>query len=293
MRILVPLVRAQAVQTLIAVGDALAKPQDADGKVLGLVEVPRQPENLANQVVHRRRELLRRIAEQENVRGLPARLGILVRVVHNVPMGIREAVFETGANLVVIEWPGPASPRAGTLTSVVDDLSSSPPADLVFVRPSSRGLDLSGRPLNVVVPIRGGVNARLALTVATRLSSAWGGAMSMLHVVDPSHHPDRRAYDLANARATASAQPAATLIVNETAGIAQAIAAAASAADVVVLGAYSEKGRHPVLVRPELAEAFSAIEGLLILVRSARLDAQAAVDSEPLEATRQAPPTDP
>src|SRR5229473_4644567 len=83
MRILVPLVRAQAVQTLIAVGDALAKPQDADGKVLGLVEVPRQPENLANQVVHRRRELLRWIAEQENVRGLPARLGILVRVVHN------------------------------------------------------------------------------------------------------------------------------------------------------------------------------------------------------------------
>jgi hypothetical protein len=145
----------------------------------------------------------------------------------------------------------------------------------------------------VVVPIRGGVNARLALTVATRLSSAWGGAMSMLHVVDPSHHPDRRAYDLANARATASAQPAATLIVNETAGISQAIAAAASAADVVVLGAYSEKGRHPVLVRPELAEAFSAIEGLLILVRAARLDAEAAVENEPIETIQQAPPTDP
>jgi hypothetical protein len=281
MRILVPLVRAQAVQTLIGVGDALAKPQDADGKVLGLVEIPRQPENVANQVVHRRRELLRWIAEQENVRGLPARLGILVRVVHNVPLGIREAVFETGANLVVIEWPGPNSPRAGTLASVVDDLSSSPPADLVFVRPPSTGLDLAGRPLRVVVPIRGGVNARLAITVATRLSSAWGGEMSMLHVVDPSHHPERRAYDLANARAAASAQPAATLIVNETAGIAEAIAAAASAADVVVLGAYSEKGRHPVLVRPELAEAFSAIEGLLILVRSARLEAETAVDSEP------------
>jgi hypothetical protein len=293
MRILVPLVRAQAVQTLIAVGDALAKPQGADGKVLGLVEVPRQPGDLANQVVHRRRELLRWIAEQENVRGLPARLGILVRVVHNVPLGIREAVFETGANLVVIEWPGPTSPRAGTLTSVVEDLSSSPPADLVFVQPPSHGLDLSGRPLNVLVPIRGGVNARLALTVATRLSSAWGGAMSMLHVVDPSHHPDRRAYDLANARATASAQPATTLIVNETAGIAQAIAAAAAAADVVVLGAYSEKGRHPVLVRPELAEAFSAIKGLLILVRSARLDPETAVDSELLETNQQALPTDP
>lgn len=292
-RILVPIVRAQAVQSLIAVGDALAKPQDADGKVLGLVEVPRQPANVANQIVHRRRELLKWIADQENARGLPARLGILVRVVHNVPLGIREAVFETGANLVVIEWPGPTSPRAGTLASVVDDLSSSPPADLVFVRPSSRGVDLSGRPVRVIVPIRGGVNSRLALQVATRISSAWGGEMSLLHIVSPDHHPDRRAHDLANALSTASAQPSANLIVNETAGIAEAITSAASAADVVVLGAYSEKGRHPVLVRPELVEAFSAIEGLLILVRSARLDAQVAVDGEPVEAIRRAPPTGP
>jgi nucleotide-binding universal stress UspA family protein len=294
MRILVPIVRAQAVQTLIAVGDALAKPRDADGKVLGLVEVPRQHEsNVNNQVVHRRRELLRWIANQESVAGSPARLGIIVRVVHNVPMGIREAVYETGANLVVIEWPGPSSPRAGTLTSVVDDLSSSPPADLVFVRPPNRALDLSG-PQRVVVPIRGGgVNARLALNVATRLSAAFGGVISLLHVVDPNHHRDRRAYDLATARDIASMSPSANLVINETAGIGPAIAAAAAQADVVVLGAYSQRGRHPELVRSELADALSGIEGLLILVRSARLDAAATADGEPAEATRPAEPAGP
>lgn len=294
LRILVPIVRAQAVQTLIAVGDALAKPLDADGKVLGLVEVPRNPDsNVANQVVHRRRELLRWIADQESVLGSPARLGILVRVVHNVPLGIREAVYETGANLVVIEWPGPTSPRAGTLASVLDDLSSSPPADLVFVRPSSHGLEVSGRPIRIVVPIRGGVNARLALKVATRLSAAWGGVMSLLHVVDANHHPDRRAHDLATARAIASTQPSATLIVNETAGTGQAIVSAAAEADVVVLGAYSEAGRYPVLMRPELAEALSAIEGMLILVRSPQLDTEVPADGEPVDTTRQAEPTDP
>jgi hypothetical protein len=293
MRILVPIVRAQAVHTLIAVGDALAKPRDADGKVLGLVEVPRQPgSNVNNQVVHRRRELLRWIADQESVAGSPARLGILVRVVHSVPLGIREAAYETGANLVVIEWPGPTSPRAGTLTSVIDDLSSSPPADLVFVRPSNRALDLSGRPIRVVVPIRGGVNARLALNVATRLSAAWGGVMSLLHLFDPNHHPDRRAHDLATARVIASMSRSANLIVNETAAIGPAIAAAAAEADVVVLGAYSERGRHPQLVRPALADSLSAIEGLLILVRSARLDADAPVDLEAMEPTRKAEPTD-
>ena len=275
LRILVPIVRAQAVQTLIAVGDALAKPLDADGKVLGLVEVPRQPDaNLANQVVHRRRELLRWIADEESVLGSPARLGILVRVVHNVPLGIREAVFETGANLVVIEWPGPTSPRAGTLAAVLDDLSSSPPADLVLVRPSSHGLDLSRRPIRIVVPIRGGVNARLALKVATRLCAAWGGVMSLLHVVDANHHPDRRARDLATARALASTSESATLMVDETAQIGEAIVSAAVEADVVVLGAYSEAGRHPVLMRPELAAALSAVEGMLILVRSPQLEVE-------------------
>jgi hypothetical protein len=285
-RILVPIVRAQAVQTLIAVGDALATPKDSDGKLLGLVEIPRQPgSNVANQVVHRRRDLLKWIADEESITGLPARLGILVRVVHNVPLGIREAVFETGANLVVIEWPGPNSPRAGTLTSVVDDLSASPPADLVFVRPSNSGLDLSGGPLRIVVPIRGGVNARLALEVAARLATAWGGEMSLLHLVNAHHHPDRRAHDLATARAIASAKPSANLIVTETAQVREGISSAAARADVVVLGAYSEPGRHPLLVRPEMADALSAIEGMLILVRSARLDTGTTNGSEPAEAT--------
>jgi len=293
LRILVPIVRAQAAQTLIAVGDALAKPREADGKVLGLVEIPRQQEsNVANQVIHRRRDLLKWIAYQESVRGSPGRLGILVRVVHSVPLGIREAVYETDANLVVIEWPGPTSPRAGTLASMLDDLSSFPPADLVLVRPSGRSLEMTGRPIRVVAPIRGGLNARLALKVATGLTAAWGGEMSLLHVVDAKHHPDRQANDLAKARAIASTVPSATLTVIETADIGHAIVSAAAAADVVVLGAYSEDGRHPVLVRPELADALSEIEGLLILVRAARLEAEGTIEGSSTQTAYSAEPRD-
>ena len=293
-RILVPIVRAQAAETLITVGDALAKPREADGKVLGLVEIPRQPDsNVTNQVVHRRRDLLKWIAYQEGVRGSPGRLGILVRVVHSVPLGIREAAYEMGANLIVIEWPGPTSPRAGTLASVLDDLSSFPPADLVLVRPSQRSLELTGRRIRVIAAIRGGLNARLALRVATGLTAAWGGDMSLLHVADQNHHPDRRANDLAKARATASTVPGAALTVIETANIGQAIVSAAAAADVVVLGAYSEHGHHPELVRPELAEALSEIEGMLILVRAARLEAEGPVEGGPTQTASQGEPADP
>lgn len=273
LRVLVPIVRAQAAATLIAVGDALAKHRDADGKVLGLVELRRHHEsNMTSQVVHRRRDLLRWIADQEIARGSSRGLGILVRVVHNVATGIREAVYETGSNLVVIEWPGPASPRSGTLASILDDLSASPPADLVLVRPSRRKLPLAGNSIKVVVPIRGGPNARLALKVAAALTEAWSGEMSLLHLVNSDDHPDRQARDLENARATASSMPWASLIEQRTKDVGKAIVSAAAQGDVIVLGAYSEKGHHPATVRPELADALASIEGLLIVVRRARLD---------------------
>jgi hypothetical protein len=277
LRILVPIVRAQAAATLIAVGDALAKHRDAEGKVLGLVEIRGHPDpNMTGQVAHRRRDLLKWIADQEIARGSSGHLGILVRVVHNVAMGIREAVYETASNMVVIEWPGPGSPRAGTLASMLDNLSASPPADLVLVRPAQRKLPIAGDAVRVVVPVRGGLNARLALRVASAVTDAWGGEMSLLHLINSDDHPDRQSHDLERARSTASTLPLASLIEQHTADVGSAIVSAAAHADVVVLGAYSEKGRHPAAVRPELADALSSVEGLLIVVRSARLEVDSA-----------------
>lgn len=279
-RILVPIVRAQAAATLIAVGDALAKHRDADGKVLGLVEIRRHPAaNMTSQVVHRRRDLLRWIADQETTRGSSRGLGILVRVVHNVAMGIREAVYETGSNLVVIEWPGPASPRAGTLASVLDNLSESPPADLVLVRSPVRSLPMAGDSTKVIVPIRGGPNARLALRVAGALTEAWRGEISLLHLINSNDHPDRQARDLESARSTASTVPWASLIEQRTTDVGKAIVTAAAQGDVIVLGAYSEEGHYPATVRPELADALSSIEGLLIVVRRAWLNGDGAVEA--------------
>jgi hypothetical protein len=274
-RILVPIVRAQAAQTLIAVGDALAKPKDADGKVLGLVEVPLNAEpNMNAQVTNRRRDLLRWIAEQERVGASSGRLGILVRVVHSVPLGIREAVLETGTNLLVVEWPGPESQRSGTLSSVLDDLSSQPPADLVLVRPPQRSLDVQGHRMKLVVPIRGGSNARLALRVAAALTDAWSGELSVIHMLNPNDHPDRRANDLEQARAVASSVASPSLVEHETADVRESLISVGGAADVLVLGAHAEKGRHPELVTPEFAGVLSKIEGLLIIVRSAKFETE-------------------
>lgn len=281
-RILVPIVRAQAAGTLIAVGDALAKPRDADGKVLGLVEVPHHPEpNMNAQVTNRRRDLLRWIAEQERIGASSGRLGILVRVVHNVPLGIREAVFETASNLLVVEWPGPDSQRAGTLASVLDDLSSYPPADLVLVRPPQRTLDVQGHRMKLVVPIRGGSNARLALRVAVGLTEAWGGELSVIHMLNPADHPDRRARDLEQAREVASSVASPSLVEHETADVRESLISVGGAADVLVLGAHAAKGRHPELVTAEFASVLSKIEGLLIIVRTARFEPEAgALESE-------------
>ncbi|MBO0703507.1 MAG: hypothetical protein J2P38_11280, partial [Candidatus Dormibacteraeota bacterium] len=108
--------RAQAAGPLIDIGDALAGRPGSQGYVLGLVEVPpRGAGRVAVSIQERQRDILRWIAAADSgahgaQEGAP-RLGVLVRVTHEVPLGLREAIWENGSDVVVIEWPGPGSRR--------------------------------------------------------------------------------------------------------------------------------------------------------------------------------------
>ena len=282
-RLLLPIIRAQSAAVLLRIGDALIRAPGCSGNVLGLVEVPgSQSEQLGLEIAARRRDLLRWIArlDQDREWGSGAVLGILVRVVHAVALGIREAAYETGANLLLVEWPGLRSSRPHLLTRVVHELSQAPPADLVLVRPGPRLIGPGGRPPRILAPVRGGPNAELASDVAAALASAWGGTATLLHLVD-RHHPLSRQTQEAEhtARLTDGfRRPDVQMVEKETDDVGRAILEAAKQADVVVLGAYAEHGRHPALVRPELAVSLRKLEGTLILVRTLESTRQPEID---------------
>lgn len=283
LRVLVPIIRAQAAGHLLLIGDVLVRQTRGSGNVLGLVEVPAYASDaVAHEVMQRRRELLRWIAatdEPAEVRPTPG-LGILVRVVHDVALGIREAAYENNADLIAVEWPGLASRRPRLLASVIANLSANPPADLLLVRPSIVEYPPQLRPRRILVPVRGGPNARLALKVAGALSGAWHSGLTVLHVGDPHHHPDRKAQESQELDYLLSHIDGATpeLIDREAADIGGAIREAAAEADLVVLGASAPPTQGPVLVRAELAAALRRLAGTIILVRTVEslLSAQAA-----------------
>ena len=273
LRVLVPIIRAQTAGHLLSIGDALVRQTRGSGNVLGLVEVPAYAsEAVAHEVMQRRRELLRWIAatdEPAEARSTPG-LGILVRVVHDVALGIREAAYETNADLVAVEWPGLASRRPRLLASVIANLSANPSADLLLVRPGIIKYRLQVRARRILVPVRGGPNARLALKVAGALAGAWDARLTVLHVADPHHHPDRKAQESLELDYLLSHIEGAPpeLIDREAADIGGAIREAAAEADLVVLGASAPPTQGPVLVRAELAAALRRLTGTIILVRT-------------------------
>lgn len=272
-RILVPIIRAQAAGPLLSIGDGLMRQSRGSGNVLGLVEVPAQAsEALAYEVTQRRRDLLRWIAATDDSTGPHSGpgLGILVRVVHDIALGIREAAYETNANLAVMEWPGLASRRPRLLESVISNLSATPPADLLLVRPGGVESGFRARARRILVPVRGGPNARLALRVAAALATAWHAQFTVLHLSDPRHHPDRKAQESDELHYLLSQVevPTPELVERETVQIGAAIFEAATEADLVVLGASAEPSQTPVLIRSRLAASLRRLTATLILVRT-------------------------
>jgi nucleotide-binding universal stress UspA family protein len=273
MQLLIPILRAQTATSVLSVADALSAANAGQGHVLGVVEVPRGPtDNLAAQVAQRRHDLLRWIAVIDAHKpGLRSGLAIQMRVCHNVSLGIREAVYENGSNLILIEWPGLSSRRPRILSSVLDDLASHPPADLLLVRPGSR----SGQgPLSVrrvLVPIRGGPNARLALMAAVGLGEVHGAEVTALHIYGSEHHPRRRAAeaDLVHDLLNEFRYRRLDLVEKDSENVGEVIRGEGAGYDVIVLGAYAEASQPQVLVQALLTPSLRHLEGTIILAKSA------------------------
>lgn len=273
MRLLVPIIRELYATALLEIGDALVAESDGEGTALGLVEVPRRrAPDLTSVVVRKRRDLLRWIALVDPPGPAEtAGLGIEIRVSHDVALGIREATYENGSNLILTEWPGPTSRRPRLLGQVLDDLSSAPPADLLLVRPEpgARRLRDSGR--HVLVPVRGGPNARLAVIAGAAIARMTGGGLSLLRVYHPLGPPSQRKAEREELERLIeeAGSPRPEVLERDSADAARVILAEASPQSIFLLGAHADPLGSPLLVRSEIARTLRRLPGMVILVRTA------------------------
>jgi nucleotide-binding universal stress UspA family protein len=270
--LLVPIIRELHATTLLEIGDALvAGAQGGEGMAVGLVEVPHgDRRGVTRKMEQRRRELLRWIAQLDPPMPGPRQgLGISTRVSHDLAVGIREAAYESGSNLVLMEWLGPGSRRPKALNQVLDDISTDPPADLVLVRPAPQGGQLRDTGRRVVAPVRGGPNARLAMFVARSLADLTGGGLTLLHVHEPGMDPVQRARQREALEELAEGAGQRVCILERMSNRpAQAILEEVDERDVIVFGARAGGEPSPALVRTEIARTVGRMPGTVLMVRS-------------------------
>jgi nucleotide-binding universal stress UspA family protein len=271
--VMIPILRAQTAAPLLDLADALVYWHRGEGQVLGLVEVhSKLGLDLRSATSERYRSLLQWISANDyRRRPRPvARLNVQVRVTHRISWAIREAVYENNSSLMAIEWPGLENPRRHSLSAVIDDLARDPPVDLVFMRPDPGLEDSELDAERVLVAIRSGPNAQLALRAGVALAAAHGGKLVVLHVSDSRNHSGQQAQEHARFRDLVDQLPYQNVEVLERSSEDPrlAILEEASLHPVVALGAQAALPGSSALVAAQMARIVRQLPKTVILAKS-------------------------
>ncbi len=235
-RILIPVANPLTAEELVRIGAGLMERKAGTMTVLGVVEVP-EGTPLSEGATHARqaRRLLQRVLDfaPEGVTIHP-----IVRVGRRAAEGVIEAATELDSDLIVFGWGGkPVAPRADGAVAVfsptIDEVVRDAPCDIAVIK---QGGGEMGR---ILVPVRGGPHAELALRFADSLARRSGGQLVALHIVPAGitagikAQTERALLSFVREHAEGRAEP----LVVEAVNVRNAILREAENADVVVMGA--------------------------------------------------------
>ena len=261
-RILIPVANPATAEELIRIGAALLDPRDGELTALGIVEVPEEmPLSEGATKARQARRLLQKVLDYapEGTHVRP-----VVRIGRRAAEGIVEAAIELEADLVIFGWGGrtggrasgrsagggraaasaaakagagngdPATPTASVFSPTIDAVVRESPCDIAVVKQ---------RPMaeirRILVPVRGGPHAELALDFADALARRHGARVTVLHVVPPGLTPAVRA-QAEHALATflkLHARGHADGLLREAPNVRNAILREAEKSDLVIMGA--------------------------------------------------------
>ena len=236
-RILIPVANPLTAEELVRIGAALADRKTGNLTVLGIVEVPEgTPLSEGATRARQARRLLQRVLDFA-----PPGTTIhpIVRIGRRAAEGVIEAAAELDADLIVFGWGGkPSEPKPGSqapvFSSTIDDVVRHSPCDIAVVKQGG------GREIgSILVPIRGGPHAELALRFADALARNRGARIKVLHLIPPGVTESVRGQ---TERALSHfirqhAESDVEKVVSEAANVRTEILRASEASDVVIMGA--------------------------------------------------------
>jgi glucosyl-3-phosphoglycerate synthase len=242
-------------EELIGLGAALLEPRTGELSALGIVEVPEgMPLSEGATRARQARRLLQRVLDY-----VPEGTVIhpLVRIGRHAAAGIVEAAAEQEADLLIFGWGGKSSPgRDGSpspaISPTIDEVVRESPCDIAVVK--QRGTRVIRR---ILVPVRGGPHAELALRFADALAHEHNATVAVIHFVPAGVTEAVRAQAehalgaFVRQHITARAEP----VLRETRNVRTSILREAENADLVVMGASAPPGEPGTSLFGSLPEA--------------------------------------
>ena len=193
-RILLPLANPRTARELVRIAAGIGGGRGTRITALGIVEVP-DGVSLSDGAIQARsaRRLLQRVldfGDEERVE-----IDTRVRISRLAADGVIEAATEEGTDLVIFGWGGPAGsapstdlapdademnplPAPAVFSPTIDAVVRESPCDIAVVK--QRGV---GQVRSILVPVRGGPHAELAMRVSRDLGKRFGASVMVLHVV--------------------------------------------------------------------------------------------------------------
>ena len=262
-RVLIPTTNPVRSGPLLRSVSPLLNAEGSRGTLLGLIEMaPERPLSEGVHVARAYRTLLSRVVRYAQ-QG-PGELRGLVRIAHVAAQGIREAVLETDTNLLVLEAGAGRARLDGMWTNAVEDLLVEPPCDVALVRPDATPIR------SVLVPIRGGPNAELALRLAATVCQKTGATLSALHVFSPRISPESRARE---ERAFLALAGRVDVPVHRqtvfSVSVREAIIREAAQHQMIVLGATLSLMHRPMVLGAPITRLLRRLPGTVMVVKTA------------------------
>ena len=230
---------------------------------------------MVTSAVVRSRELLRWIAASDYERDAGhERLSIQSRFTTDPTTSIREALLETQCDTVLVELPPSTARRRHRLEAILNRLSNDNQVNLVIARPDPAAQGAPIAPRSVLVPLRGGPNAWLALDVGMAMASWAKARLTLMHVYDPMCHQDLLHHEAGTFhQLTAAAEGARPEIMEVFSGHpAEAMLEVAAEYDAVVLGANADPMQAGLLLGQMLSTVVSNLTKTVIVTRAATQD---------------------
>ena len=241
-RILIPVANPGTAEELIRLGAAMLDPRAGELSALGIVEVPEgMPLSEGATRARHARRLLQKVLDYAPI---GTTIHPIVRIGRHAAEGIIEASAEQEADLIIFGWGGKA-PASGNgrgptvFSPTIDEVVRESPCDIAVVK--QRGARDIKR---VLVPVRGGPHAELAVRFADAIAQHHGATVVVLHLVPPGITMAVRAQA---ERALASfikqhLRGHGEAALREAPNVRNAILREAEKADLVVMGASAVPG---------------------------------------------------